>query len=116
MSENLPLLQVRHVAHSYNTGGARIQALQSIDLDVHAGQLVGLMGRSGSGKTTLLNIVGGLDKPDAGEVRLSGEILTEKSERELTITRAASDRLRVSVIRSAAGAVRQGECGTFRCI
>lgn len=87
MSENLPLLWVRNVAHSYNTGGGRIQALQSIDLDVHAGQLVGLMGRSGSGKTTLLNIVGGLDKPDSGVVRLAGEDLTEKSERDLTLVR-----------------------------
>ena len=87
MSENLPLLRIRNIAHSYKTGGGRIQALQRIDLDVHAGQLVGLMGRSGSGKTTLLNIVGGLDKPDAGVVRLAGENLTEKSERDLTLTR-----------------------------
>ena len=87
MSESLPILRVRSVAHSYQTGGGRIQALESIDLDVYAGQLVGLMGRSGSGKTTLLNIVGGLDKPDAGGVWLAGEKLTEKSERDLTLTR-----------------------------
>ena len=87
MSESLPILRVRSVAHSYQTGGGRIQALESIDLDVYAGQLVGLMGRSGSGKTTLLNIVGGLDRPDAGGVWLAGEKLTEKSERDLTLTR-----------------------------
>ena len=87
MNEKPPLLHVRNVAHSYETGGGRVQALQSIDLDVYAGQLIGLMGRSGSGKTTLLNIVGGLDKPDAGVVRLDGENLTEKSERDLTLTR-----------------------------
>jgi ABC-type lipoprotein export system ATPase subunit len=53
-------------------------------LEILEGQLVALMGRSGSGKTTLLNILGGLDQPTSGKVRVLGEDLTKLNDRQLT--------------------------------
>ncbi|HET7731062.1 MAG TPA: ABC transporter ATP-binding protein [Usitatibacter sp.] len=66
------MLQVRGLAKSFGAGGA---LLEGLDLDVAAGQWVAIVGESGSGKSTLLNIVAGLDRPDAGEVRLDGRAL-----------------------------------------
>jgi ABC-type lipoprotein export system ATPase subunit len=58
--------------------------LRGINLSVPTGQFIAVKGRSGSGKTTLLNCLGGLDKPTSGVVRISGEELAKKNERELT--------------------------------
>jgi putative ABC transport system ATP-binding protein len=60
-----------------------VAALGGIDLEVEPGSLVAIQGRSGSGKTTLLNLLGGLDRPTSGTVRLDGDELTELSETEL---------------------------------
>jgi putative ABC transport system ATP-binding protein len=66
------LLTVRGVSRSFGAGPATVHALRDVSFDVAAGSLVALVGRSGSGKTTLLNIVGGLDRPDAGRVVVDG--------------------------------------------
>ena len=63
------MLQVRSLSKSYSPGSP---LLDRVDLDVAAGEWVAVVGESGSGKSTLLNIVAGLDRPDAGEVRLDG--------------------------------------------
>src|SRR5690606_9155861 len=55
-----------------------------VDLDIHIGEFVTLMGRSGSGKTTLLNLIGGLDQPTRGRVVYDGRDLKSFSQRELT--------------------------------
>ncbi len=65
------MLQVRGLAKSYSA----TPLLQSIDLDVAAGEWVAIVGESGSGKSTLLNIVAGLDRPDRGEVLLDSRAL-----------------------------------------
>jgi len=67
-----PLVRVRGVHRTYGAGRAAVHALRGVDLDVAPGELVALVGRSGSGKTTLLNVVGGLDRPDAGSVHVDG--------------------------------------------
>ncbi|WP_373307305.1 ABC transporter ATP-binding protein [Cellulomonas pakistanensis] len=67
-----PLVRVRGVHRTYGSGRAAVHALRGVDLDVAPGELVALVGRSGSGKTTLLNVVGGLDRPDAGSVHVDG--------------------------------------------
>ncbi len=67
-----PLVEVADVHRTFGRGAAAVHALRGVSLTVAAGELVALVGRSGSGKTTLLNLVGGLDRPDAGTVHVAG--------------------------------------------
>ena len=60
-------------------GKQRVEVLHGIDLEVAPGEFLALMGPSGSGKTTLLNLIGGLDRPDRGEVTVAGERLDKLS-------------------------------------
>ena len=78
-----PVIRVRDVTKSYGVGTAKTQVLRGVNLDVKPGELLALVGQSGSGKSTLLNIIGGLDKPDAGEVEVLGvdTIKTTESKR-----------------------------------
>lgn len=70
------LLEVRDVAKEYRIPGQRaIRVLDGVSLDVAEGEHVAIVGRSGAGKTTLLNIIGGLDRPTAGDVKIGGESL-----------------------------------------
>jgi len=67
-----PMIEVRDLTKTYGTGEAAIRALDRVDLDVQAGELVLLTGPSGSGKTTLLSIIGGILQATSGSVRLRG--------------------------------------------
>ncbi len=71
------LVRVRGVHRTFNR---TVHALRGVSFDVEAGTMVALAGRSGSGKTTLLNVVGGLDKPDEGEVFVDGVEVTALDE------------------------------------
>jgi putative ABC transport system ATP-binding protein len=71
----MPLVSLRGVCKTYKLGIAEVPALKGVDLDLDAGEFSAVMGPSGSGKTTLLNIIGCLDKMDAGSYRLAGEEL-----------------------------------------
>jgi ABC-type lipoprotein export system ATPase subunit len=77
------VLEAHGVTKSVGTGRARRQVLAGVDLAVEAGELVALLGRSGSGKSTLLHLLGALDRPDAGEITVGGELLTGRSESSL---------------------------------
>jgi putative ABC transport system ATP-binding protein len=66
------IVSCRHVSKSYKQGQLSVTALDNIDLSVETGGFVALAGPSGSGKTTLLNLIGGLDKPDKGEIIVDG--------------------------------------------
>ncbi|HYX89342.1 MAG TPA: ABC transporter ATP-binding protein [Gaiellaceae bacterium] len=68
----VPVASVRGLVKVYGHGRAALRVLDGVDLDVGAGELVAVTGRSGSGKSTLLNIVGTLDRPDAGSVEVCG--------------------------------------------
>ncbi|SDB74683.1 ABC transporter ATP-binding protein [Belnapia rosea] len=68
-----PLIALQGIAKGFGEGGARVQALSDITLNVAAGEVVGLRGPSGSGKSTLLNLVACILEPDAGVLRLAGE-------------------------------------------
>ncbi|ATC66066.1 ABC transporter [Nibricoccus aquaticus] len=78
------VFHVRGLTKIYGEETATVRALSGVDLDLHSGELVVLLGASGSGKSTLLNILGGLDSPTAGTLDFRGRSLAEADERELT--------------------------------
>lgn len=77
-------IEVRDLRKSFDSG--RIRALNGVNLDVDAGEFISIMGPSGSGKSTLLNMIGALDVPDSGTIRVAGRDLSE--ERDLSRLRA----------------------------
>ena len=81
MSESI--ISASSVTRSYESGGSTVWAVNGVDLDVGAGELLAVTGRSGSGKTTLLNLLSGLDRPTGGEVMFQGQNLARLPEREL---------------------------------
>ena len=80
-------IQLRGLARRFREGAREHVVLDGIDLDIARGETVALRGRSGSGKSTLLNLVGGIDAPDAGSVRVAGIEVTALTERERTLFR-----------------------------
>jgi len=86
-----PVLHLEGIRRSYNIGGpSEIEILHGIDLDLHRGEFLALMGPSGSGKSTLLNIVGLLDRPTSGHVFINGEETTNLGDAALTRLRGHS--------------------------
>jgi putative ABC transport system ATP-binding protein len=88
MSTTAPILSARGVSKTYRTGTHEVPALRGVDLDVHAGELVMIMGPSGNGKTTLLNCLSGLDDVDGGTVHVDGHELFSMPDRLRTRHRA----------------------------
>ncbi|HTY48185.1 MAG TPA: ABC transporter ATP-binding protein [Steroidobacteraceae bacterium] len=84
----MPIVLLKNVIKSYTRGKQRVEVLHKLDLTVESGEFLALMGPSGSGKTTLLNLIGGLDKPDMGEVTVAGERLDQLSGSALAHWRA----------------------------
>jgi len=74
---------VRGLTRIYRTGSDEVHALRGVDLELCSGELVALLGPSGSGKSTLLNLLGGIDRPDGGEIWFRGEQLTRFDDRAL---------------------------------
>lgn len=69
------LVELRGVSKHFGEGETRVDALREIDLALHAGEVVGLLGPSGSGKSTLLNLIGCIVEPSSGWIRLDGEVV-----------------------------------------
>jgi putative ABC transport system ATP-binding protein len=78
-----PLVVAHGLRHEYRAAAGAVHALRDVELEVGRGQLVAVRGRSGSGKTTLLNLLGGLDRPTAGEVIVDGQEVNRLGEQEL---------------------------------
>jgi putative ABC transport system ATP-binding protein len=82
-----PVLEIQNLVKTYP---GPIAAVAGVDLSVEAGEFAAVVGPSGSGKTTLLQIMGTLDRPTSGTVRVAGENIEDLSDRELAALRARS--------------------------
>jgi len=80
----MKVIEISDLHKTYNHNGQEVHALQGIDLSIEQGEFSAIAGPSGSGKTTLLNIIGGIDKPSSGEIKISGESMNGLSESELS--------------------------------
>lgn len=88
MSEALVIVEDLH--KSFLHMGRRLDVLRGIDLNIHAGQILAIVGASGAGKSTLLHCIGTLDLPSAGRIRLGGEELTTMTSSRLAAVRNRS--------------------------
>jgi lipoprotein-releasing system ATP-binding protein len=75
-----PLLAAAGITKAYRTDAGEVSVLQGVDLEVHEGEMVAIMGASGVGKATLLHVMGTLDRPDRGSLHLAGEDVLSLSE------------------------------------
>lgn len=69
------LVETRAISKHFGEGDARVDALREVSIEVHPGEVVGLLGPSGSGKTTLLNVIGCIVEPNSGRMSLDGEVV-----------------------------------------
>ena len=76
-----PVLQARAVNRGFQEGGTTLQVLRGADLSVAPGERIAIVGTSGSGKTTLLQVLGGLDRPESGQVMVQGQDIHGMAER-----------------------------------
>jgi putative ABC transport system ATP-binding protein len=83
VSEAPPIITTRDVTRVYHMRGDDVHALRGVNLDIPAGEYVSILGPSGSGKSTLFNMIGGLDRPTSGVVRIAGVDLSTLDSRSL---------------------------------
>ncbi|MCI8514652.1 MAG: ABC transporter ATP-binding protein [Lachnospiraceae bacterium] len=83
----MAILQASHLKKYYGREESLVKALDDVSVSMEDGQFVAIIGTSGSGKSTLLNMLGGLDSPDAGSVRVENENLENLTEERLTVFR-----------------------------
>jgi putative ABC transport system ATP-binding protein len=81
------VIELRDVSLTLGAGASSVHVLKGISLDVAAGEATGIVGPSGSGKSTLLMVLAGLEKVDAGTVKIAGEVLNGKSEDQIAAFR-----------------------------
>src|SRR6185312_15229681 len=84
---SVPVLELEHVTKTYGSEPP-VAALQGVSFSIAAGELVAIVGPSGSGKSTLLHLMGTLERPTSGRVRVTGLDVSELSDRELATVRA----------------------------
>lgn len=83
----MPIIECANVQKAYGEGPGAVRALAGIDLSVDAGEFVAIVGSSGSGKSTLLHLMGGLDAPTSGTVRIDGEDISQLDAKQSAIFR-----------------------------
>ena len=79
----MSIISVKNIHKTYNEKTVPVHALRGVDLDIEEGEFTAIVGPSGSGKTTLLNIIGGLDRPNEGDVKLAETALEDLNDNQL---------------------------------
>jgi len=88
--EGMPLVSLRDIRKHYTVGPVESHVLKGVELDVHRGDLLSIMGTSGSGKSTLLNVMGLLDRPSSGVITVAGRDLSALDDDEISEARNLS--------------------------
>lgn len=84
MNPSVPLVEIRGLERSFETGGGQVEVLKGLDLDISLGDRIAIVGQSGVGKSTFLHILGTLDHPTKGVVRFRGEDVFDRSREALS--------------------------------
>lgn len=82
------IVELKNVSKTYKTGENKFKALDNIDLEINKGEFVVILGPSGAGKSTLLNLIGGMDTPTEGSIKIDGEEISKYTESQLSDYRA----------------------------
>jgi len=82
------IVELKNVSKTYKTGESEFKALKNIDLELNKGEFVVILGPSGAGKSTLLNLIGGMDTPTEGSIKIDGEEISKYTESKLSEYRA----------------------------
>ena len=81
------ILTVEHLTRVYGTGDTAVTALNDVSLTIEAGEFIAIIGSSGSGKSTLMHLMGGVDRPTSGTVKLQGQDIFARTDEELAVFR-----------------------------
>jgi putative ABC transport system ATP-binding protein len=81
------VIEISELSKTYKLGAVEVEVLKDIDLEIKKGEFISIMGPSGSGKSTLLYLIGGLDKPSSGSIKISGKELSVMKDRDESIMR-----------------------------
>ena len=82
------IVELKNVSKTYSTGDTEFKALDNIDLSINKGEFVVILGPSGAGKSTLLNLIGGMDTPTSGSIKIDEEEISKYNENQLSEYRA----------------------------
>lgn len=81
------ILSIEHLTRVYGTGDTAVTALDDVSFTVEAGEFIAIIGSSGSGKSTLMHLMGGVDRPTSGTVRLQGQDIFARNDEQLAVFR-----------------------------
>jgi putative ABC transport system ATP-binding protein len=81
------VVEMKNVAKYFGEGSSKVKALDGVDLTINEGEFVAIVGPSGSGKSTIMNLIGCLDRPTSGKVKIAGEDLSKLNDKKLTSLR-----------------------------
>ena len=82
------IVEIKNVSKTYKIGEKEFKALDHVDLSINKGEFVVILGPSGAGKSTLLNLIGGMDTPTSGSIKIDGEDISKYNENQLSEYRA----------------------------